>query len=172
MPKQIKQLKLKIQSQKLIERALWAQGIRKPLENGEKRHEFKADHGFRKYFKTMTEKHMKSLHVEMLMGHATGLADNYYRISEDEMLSEYLKAVPALSVYNIPPEFENEQIENIRNEMMRLKFDIVGLVEILKDKKLITNEIIKEKFPEMQNHVKLEDGFVIVKNTKFGDVKF
>jgi len=167
-PKKLKSSGLK----RLIERALWAQGLRKPLENGEKRHEFKADHGFRKYFKTMAEKHMKSLHVEMLMGHATGLADNYYRISEEEMFSEYLKAIPALSVYNVPLEFENEQIKDIQNEMMRLKFDMVGLLEILKDKKLITNDIIKEKFTTMQNHVKLEDDFVIVKNTKFGDVKF
>lgn len=167
-PKKLKSSGLK----RLIERALWAQGLRKPLENGEKRHEFKADHGFRKYFKTMAERHMKSLHVEMLMGHATGLADNYYRISKEEIFSEYLKAIPALSVYNVPLEFENEQIKDIQNEMMRLKFDMVGLLEILKDKKLITNDIIKEKFIVMQNHVKLENDFIIVKNTKFGDVKF
>jgi len=88
------------------------------------------------------------------------------------MLSEYLKAIPALSVYNVPIEFENEQIKDIQNEMMRIKFDMVGLLEILKDKNLISNEILKKKFMTIQNHVKLEDDFVIVKNTEWGDVKF
>ena len=87
------------------------------------------------------------------------------------MLSEYLKAVPALSVYNAPLDFENEQIKDIQNEMMRLKFDMVGLLEILKDKKLITNEIIKEKFTTMENHVKFEDDFVIFKDTDGTEIK-
>ncbi|HZD36719.1 MAG TPA: hypothetical protein VE130_16055 [Nitrososphaeraceae archaeon] len=37
---------------RLMERSQWAQGIRKKLEKGKKRHEFQADHGFRKWFKT------------------------------------------------------------------------------------------------------------------------
>ena len=37
---------------RLIDRALWEQGIRHPLKNGERRHEFKTVHGFRKFFKT------------------------------------------------------------------------------------------------------------------------
>lgn len=168
IPKKLKSAGLK----RLIERALWAQGLRTPLEKGEKRHAFKADHGFRKYFKTMAEKHMKSLHVEMLMGHATGLADNYYRISEEDMISDYLKGIQALSVYNVPIEFENEQIKEIQNEMIRLKFDMVGLFKILKDKNLISNEILKEKFMTIKNHVKLEDNFVIIKDTDGKDIAF
>ncbi|QLH11286.1 hypothetical protein DSQ20_07280 [Nitrosarchaeum sp. AC2] len=157
---------------RLIERALWAQGLRKPLEKGEKRHEFKTDHGFRKYFKTISEKHMKSLHVEMLMGHATGLADNYYRISEDEMLEEYTKAVPALSVYNIPIEYENEQIKNMQNEMMRLKFDLVKVLRTLKESNLISDDDIKTKFMTMQNHVKFDKEFIMVKDTDGMDIAF
>jgi hypothetical protein len=57
-------------------------GIRKPLTEGKKRHEFQADRGFRKFFKSTAERHMKSLHVEMLMGHDTSLAENYYRPAE------------------------------------------------------------------------------------------
>ena len=94
------------------------------------------------------------------------------QISEEEIFSEYLKAIPALSVYNVPLEFENEQIKDIQNEMMRLKFDMVGLLEILKDKDLISNEILKEKFMTMKNHVKLEDNFVIVKDTDGTDIAF
>ncbi|MGA9842270.1 MAG: hypothetical protein WBQ25_08140 [Nitrososphaeraceae archaeon] len=36
----------------LMQRALFAQGLRKKLEQGKKRHEFQANHAFRKWFKT------------------------------------------------------------------------------------------------------------------------
>ncbi|MGA8913340.1 MAG: hypothetical protein WB443_10830, partial [Nitrososphaeraceae archaeon] len=35
---------------RLVERALWAQGVRTVLERGKKRHEFQTDHGFRKWY--------------------------------------------------------------------------------------------------------------------------
>ena len=76
----------------LISRALWEQDIRKPLQKGERRHEFKAVHGFRKFFKTQCEKVMKSLHVEILMGHDVGLANSYYKPNEQDLLNEFLKA--------------------------------------------------------------------------------
>ncbi|MGC1928502.1 MAG: hypothetical protein WA667_05965 [Candidatus Nitrosopolaris sp.] len=56
------------------ERGLWEQGIRKLLPKGIKHHEWKADNGFRKYFKTKAEQVMLSIHVEMLMGHDTGIS--------------------------------------------------------------------------------------------------
>lgn len=37
---------------RLIEHALWEQGLRQPLQKGEKRHEWKAAHGMRKYCKS------------------------------------------------------------------------------------------------------------------------
>jgi hypothetical protein len=83
---------------RLIERALWTQGIRTPLAEGTRRHEFQADHGFRKFFKSTCERHMKSLHVEMMMGHNVGLAENYYRPSQQEILEDYLKALPDLVI--------------------------------------------------------------------------
>ncbi len=94
LPKKLKSSGVK----RLIERALWTQGIRSKLEAGKKRHEFQADHGFRKFFKSTCEKHMKSLHVEMLMGHDTGLSENYYRVSDQEMLDDYLNALPDLVI--------------------------------------------------------------------------
>jgi hypothetical protein len=33
---------------RLVEDALWTQGVRKKLQAGKRRHEFQADHGFRK----------------------------------------------------------------------------------------------------------------------------
>jgi len=100
---------------RLIERALWAQGIRKPLEKGNRRHEFKADHGFRKYFKTRAEQAMRPINVEILMGHSTGISDSYYRPKERELSEDYLKAIPELTI--LP---ENQQHLQIREQEQRI----------------------------------------------------
>jgi hypothetical protein len=56
---------------RLIERALWTQGLRNKLANGKRRHQFQTDHGFRKWFKTQSEiSGMKPINVEILMGHS------------------------------------------------------------------------------------------------------
>lgn len=67
-PKQFKSSGIKT----LIGRALQIQGIRTKLDltKGQKNHEWRTLHGFRKFFKTQTERVMKSLNVEILMGHA------------------------------------------------------------------------------------------------------
>lgn len=88
VPKKLKSTGVK----RLIERALWAQGLRK-LASGKRRHEFQADHGFRKWFKTRCEiAGMKSINIETLMDHSIGIADSYYRATEDELLQDYVKA--------------------------------------------------------------------------------
>jgi hypothetical protein len=83
---------------RLIQRALFAQGIRTKLERGKKRHEFQANHGFRKFFNTACDRQMKTLYVEFLMGHDTGLKESYNRAKEEELLTDYLKAVPELTL--------------------------------------------------------------------------
>jgi integrase len=86
---------------RLMERALWAQGLRKKLEQGQKRHEFQADHGLRKWFKTRCEiAGMRSINIEELMSHSTGVSDSYYRATQEEILQDYLKAVDALTITN------------------------------------------------------------------------
>jgi hypothetical protein len=50
-----------------LECALWEQGIRKPLKQDEKRHEWKAAHGFRKFYKSRTEQVMRPANVEITM---------------------------------------------------------------------------------------------------------
>ena len=37
---------------------------------------------------------MKTLHVEFLLGHDTGLKESYNRAQESELLKEYLKVIP------------------------------------------------------------------------------
>ena len=93
---------IKLQSvgiRRLVERALWAQGIRTELESGKRRHEFQTDHGFRKWYKTQCEiAGMKPINIEKLMGHSVGISDSYYRATERELLDDYLKAVPILTI--------------------------------------------------------------------------
>ena len=93
---------IKLQSvgtRRLVERALWAQGIRSELEPGKRRHEFQTDHGFRKWYNTRCEiAGMKSINIEKLMGHSVGIFDSYYRATEKELLDDYLKGVPILTI--------------------------------------------------------------------------
>ena len=84
---------------RLMERSQWAQGIRKKLEKGKKRHEFQADHGFRKWFKTRCElSGTKSITIEKLMGHSIGISDSYLRVTESELLDQYLSAIDFLTI--------------------------------------------------------------------------
>lgn len=83
---------------RLIERALWEQGIREPLQQGQRRHEWKAAHGFRKLFKTITEQYMRPINVEILMGHNIGVSASYYKPKEHEVLEDYLKAADHLTI--------------------------------------------------------------------------
>ncbi len=98
---------------RLIQRALFVQGLRKKLEPGKRRHEFQADHGFRKFFNTVCDRHMKTLYVEFLMGHNTGLKESYNRAQHDELLAEYLKAAPGLTFF--------EKIERSTEDVDSLK---------------------------------------------------
>ena len=85
---------------RLIEDALWTQGIRKKSDLKRNRYEFQTDHGLRKWFKTRCEiAGMKSINIEKLMGHSIGISDSYYRATEDELLDDYLKAIPFLTLY-------------------------------------------------------------------------
>ncbi|MGA9845002.1 MAG: hypothetical protein WBQ25_22080 [Nitrososphaeraceae archaeon] len=41
---------------------------------------------------------MKPINIEKLMGHSVGISDSYYRATEKELLDDYLKAVPVLTI--------------------------------------------------------------------------
>ena len=84
---------------RLMEDALWTQGIRKKPDLKRNRYEFQTDHGLRKWFKTRCEiSGMKSINIEILMGHSIGISDSYYKITEEELLREYLKALDFLII--------------------------------------------------------------------------
>lgn len=103
VPKQLTAIGVK----RLMERAIWAQGLRNELPAGKKRHPFATNHSLRKYFKTRCElAGMKPINIENLMGHSTGASDPYYRPTENDLLQDYLKCMDVLIV-NDEKTFDN-----------------------------------------------------------------
>ena len=84
---------------RLINRALWAQGLRIKLKEGKKRNPYQAIHSLRKWFKTKCElSGMKPINIETLLSHSTGISDSYYRPTENDLLEDYLKSVECLTI--------------------------------------------------------------------------
>jgi hypothetical protein len=128
-PKKLKSSGIK----RIIERALWEQGLRHPLKKGEKRHEWKAAHGFRKFYKTRTEPVMKSINVEITMGHNIGVSASYYKPTENQVLEDYLKAVDNLTIN------DNGPIQKQLRELLEKNKDSKYFIEAKlhqKDKKI------------------------------------
>jgi hypothetical protein len=120
----------------LIGRALRSVGLRTVLDKKvTRRHEFKTNHGFRKFFQTNAEPKMKSLDVMTLMGQDTGLAASY-KPTVEMLLEGYLKAADNLTIYNTPRlndmsrnqqalatdiQAKAQEIQALRNEMTQSK---------------------------------------------------
>jgi integrase len=144
-PRQFKSTGIKT----LVGRALQIQGIRPKLiqEAGKKNHEWKTLHGFRKFFKTQAERTMKSLNVEILMGHDIGLADSYYRPSEQELLKEYLSAVDLLTIHDDKTKLE-KQVKELTEKSIDSEYIIEGRLRE-KDKQIQTLVKKQEEFEQL-----------------------
>ena len=78
---------------------------------------FKLDHGIRKWFKTRCESAgIKSINIEILIGHSIGISDSYYRITEDELLNDYLKAIRFLTIAKSNTELFEKEIEKLKEK--------------------------------------------------------
>jgi hypothetical protein len=122
-PKRLKTTGVK----RLFEDMLWKFGIRKEKK---RRHEFSI-HSLRKFFKTRAEQVMKPINVETLMGHSTGISDSYYRPTEKELLEDYLKAVPLLTVSEVDEvrresQLSRQQLEERLGQLEDLVSQLVG----------------------------------------------
>jgi hypothetical protein len=109
---------------KLLNRAWWKQGLRKPLTNGSRRHECKAAQGFIKFYKTTAEQAgMLAINVETLMERRTGMSDHYARPREYDLLKDYLNIVDSLTIYkkqmDIKEFSENQQAITIELDKTR-----------------------------------------------------
>lgn len=131
-PKKLKSSGIK----RLIEHALWEQVIRHRLAPGVRRHEWKAAHGIRKYYKSRTEQVMKPINVEITMGHDIGVPASYYKPTEREVLEDYLKAVDLLT---------------INSDKLILQKQVLELKEKSKDSEYIIKAKLQEKEEQIQN---------------------
>lgn len=129
---------------RLLEDALKGTGLRTALPEGKRRHEWQGAHGFRKFFKSQAERHMKSLHVEILLGHDTGLNESYYRPSPDDLLTDYLKALPDLTILEAPAREPTEDVETLKARVRRLETTLRDLLPMLA-------EIRKERERELKD---------------------
>jgi integrase len=92
------------------------------------RQEVARAHGFRKFFTTQAVNSKVNPEIrEMLLGHKIGLASCYYRPTEADLLNEYYKAVPLLTISNEERlKFELEervQIEKTQYESLKSEFE-------------------------------------------------
>jgi site-specific recombinase XerD len=101
-----------------------------------KRKETPLLHAFRKFFtKQLMDSKVDKAIVELLLGHDIGLTGRYYKPTEQDMLNEYMKAVPLLTI-------SNEE---------RLKFKLEERVQIEKTK----IESLQQQFDKFKQEVKL-----------------
>jgi hypothetical protein len=131
-PKKLKSSGIK----RLLERALWEQGLRQPLTKGIRRHEWKAAHGFRKYYKSHAEQLMRPINVEITMGHNIGVSASYYRPTEQQVLEDYLKAAEMLTV---------------NDDKLTLQKQVAELTEKSKEE----NYVIKGKLSDREKEIQL-----------------
>jgi integrase len=140
-PKKLKSSGLK----RLLERALWEQGIRQTLADGRRRHEWKAAHGFRKFYKTHAEQVMKPINVEITLGHNIGVSASYYRPRESDVLEDYIKAVESLTISN-DKTILTKQVAELKQKSKDSDYIIRGRLQE-KDEEMKT---MKEQFNTMQ----------------------
>ena len=90
---------------------------------------------------------MKPINVETLMGHSVGISDSYYRPTEKELLEDYLKAVPLLTV---------SEVEEVRRESQLSRQQ---LEERLAQLEGLVSELVAEKGEQAhaQHHTRSED---------------
>jgi integrase len=125
----------------LIQDMLVKLGMRKAKGKKYERHQIAIMHGFRKFYNTsLVKAGIKPVVVELLMGHKVGLQNNYLRLSENEMLQEYLKAVDLLTI---------SSEKALLREVERLKLETEDLAQLKKnylDLKLKQEEDTKTMF--------------------------
>jgi hypothetical protein len=123
---------------KILGRALWEEGLRPhALTEGNRRHEWKTVHGYRKFFKTRAEQVMNRTNVEYLMGHSLGLSQSYYKPVERDVLADYIKAIPLLSIDN-----DNKSATLLQKQVSELT-----------EKSQEENYIIKGKLAEKEKEI-------------------
>ncbi len=119
----------------LMERAIRSQGVEKILKGGTNhntRREWKVLHGYRKFFNSiLVNANVNHTKKERLMGHDTGLENNYFKPSEQDLFEAYLEVADQ---FVLNEEFRlRRKIEKL--EVEKSQFDTLAAeIEALKRK--------------------------------------
>ncbi|WP_299290190.1 integrase [Nitrosopumilus sp.] len=118
---------------KRLERILKESGIRSPLPTGMRRYNVPAFNGFRRFFNKANKKSLSSNSVlaslimkETMMGHGglIQLDKNYFKSHIDELIEEYINAVPNLTIsQELRLKAENNKLREEKSELERIKDD-------------------------------------------------
>jgi hypothetical protein len=92
---------------------------------------------------------MLPLHVEMLLGHDTGLSMSYYRPSEKTLLDDYLKAVDLLSV-NYHEQILRRQIEDLTTKTQTNEYAINAKLQEKDDALVTLSDQVMKLMTEVQ----------------------
>jgi integrase len=118
----------------LVIKLLWEIGMRKEHKRVQ---EFKAVHGFRKFFETNAKRILRTEDVERLKGHLS----NYYKPTDEYLANEYLKAIPYLTVseaselkgkLEVSVKEKNEKIGELEKENIALRREVQEIKEQVK----------------------------------------
>lgn len=140
----------------LLARAMYETGVRATLEEGKTRHEIKSAHFSRKFFKTRAQLYMNGLNVEKLMDHKVGLDPNYWRPIDMELLADYIKAVPALTISDVNILTLQEQQEQLEKKQEEKDKQIDIMKQQIEERKRNQESIVKE----LQKMAKTEEWFM------------
>jgi integrase len=100
----------------LLNRVLLDAGVRIEGDIKYRRQRVARFHSFRKHFNTCLAKAgVKPALKEVLMGHYIGLESSYLRPTEDELMTEYLKAVDLLTI---------SEEKHLRHQVEKLKTEV------------------------------------------------
>ena len=86
---------------------------------------------------------MRSINIEMLMSHSIGVSNSYYKPTEDELLNDYLKAIPFLTI----------------SDEHRLQEQVNELSEKTKDNDYIVKSRLQEKDAQIEALTKKQEQF-------------
>jgi predicted nucleic acid-binding Zn-ribbon protein len=84
---------------------------------------------------------MKPIKVELTMGQVLGLSESYYKPTEKEVLEDYLKAVPLLTIN------DNNNIESLKEQQ-----EVLERKQEDKDREI---EQLRQEQQEIMNNLKL-----------------
>lgn len=140
----------------LLRALLLDAGLRGFQTSRHKRHEKAIMHAFRKFVMNQFVKSKINAELrEMMLGHKIGLASVYYRPTDDEILKEYIKAIPNLTIDDserIQKQLEKVESEKSRIELMESnhRLEIQNLQKQIETMKP-TWEIMKKHETALQN---------------------